>query len=221
MGRPHRHEFAVIGLGRFGLSLAVSLAKSGHNVLGIDKDKILVQRASQELTRVVMLDSTDEQALKAVDITSFDQVVVAIGSDFESNLLTTAVLKDLGVKSIICKTTTKRQRDILLRMGADRVVLPEYEAGQRLARSLLVPGALDMLDLGPGYSVVEVRVPSNLVGQTLVDSDLRRGFNLIVLAVRRANETVVIPQARFTLYADDTMVLVGPTENIHRFMEVL
>jgi K+ transport systems, NAD-binding component len=203
------------------MSLAVSLAKSGHNVLGIDKDKTLVQRAAQELTRVVMLDSTDEQALKAVDITSFDQVVVAIGSDFESNLLTTAVLKDLGVKSIVCKTTTKRQRDILLRMGADRVVLPEYEAGQRLARSLMVPGALDMLDLGPGYSVVEVRVPQNLVGQTLVDSDLRRGFNLIVLAVRRANETVVVPQARFTLSADDTMVLVGPTENIHRFMEVL
>ncbi len=85
----------------------------------------------------------------------------------------------------------------------------------------MVPGALDMLDLGPGYSVVEVRVPQNLVGQTLVDSDLRRGFNLIVLAVRRANETVVVPQARFTLSADDTMVLVGPTENIHRFMEVL
>jgi trk system potassium uptake protein TrkA len=221
MGRPHRQEFAVIGLGRFGLSLAISLAKNGHNVLGIDKDKVLVQRASQELTRVVMLDSTDEQALKAVDITSFDQVVVAIGSDFESNLLTTAVLKDLGVKSIVCKTTTKRQRDILLRMGADRVVLPEYEAGQRLARSLIVPGALDMLDLGPGYSVVEVRVPQNLIGQTLVDSDLRRGFNLIVLAVRRSNETVVIPQARFTLNADDTLVLVGPTENIHRFMDVL
>ena len=220
MGR-HHHEFAVIGLGRFGTSMALTLIEEGFNVLGIDRDRALVQRMADRVTRAVALDTTDEQALRAVDITSFDTVIVAIGTDFESNLLTTVGLKNLGVKTVICKAMTERQRKILLLVGADQVVLPEHEAGRRLAHSLTVPGVIDLLDLGPGYSVAEVRVPKKLVGQTLVDSDMRRGFNLMVLAVKRGVETVVTPTAMFTLSKEDTLVVVGATKDIHRFNELL
>ncbi len=136
-GKP---EFAVIGLGRFGSSLALTLAERGFSVLGIDRDRSIVQALAGRLTQTVALDSTDEQALRAVDIPSFDTVVVAIGSNFEANLLTTVAVKSLGVPHVICKATTDRQRTILLRVGADRVILPEHEAGCRLAQELAAPG---------------------------------------------------------------------------------
>jgi trk system potassium uptake protein TrkA len=117
--------------------VALALAEQGYSVLGIDRDRDLVQRLADDLTQTVALDATDDDALRAVDITSFETVVVAIGTDFESNLMATTALKALGVRTVICKALTERQQTILLRVGADRVVLPEYEAGRRLADDLM------------------------------------------------------------------------------------
>ena len=128
MARNNQPEFAVIGLGRFGSSLALTLAGRGYTVVGIDRDRALVQEFADELTQTVALDATDEDALRAIDIASFDTVVVAIGADFESNLMATVALKSLGVRHIVCKALSERQQAILLKVGADRVVLPEYEA---------------------------------------------------------------------------------------------
>jgi trk system potassium uptake protein TrkA len=124
----NRDEFAVIGLGRFGSSLARTLVSRGASVLGIDRSPEPVQELADELTQTVVLDATNEAALREVDIAVFSTVIVAIGSNFEANLLTTVALRELGVNNIICKALNLRQRDILLKVGANRVVLPEYEA---------------------------------------------------------------------------------------------
>lgn len=131
--RNQKPGFAVIGLGRFGTSLALGLVERGHNVLGIDRDREHIQRLADESTQVVALDATDEDSLQAVDITSFDTVVVAIGTNFEANLMTTLALKSLGVRHIVCKALTPRQQTALLAVGAGHVVLPEHESARRLA----------------------------------------------------------------------------------------
>ena len=123
-----KHEFAVIGLGRFGRNVALTLEQNGHQVLGIDENEELVQELAPYLTQAVILDSTSMEALKAVDIMSFDTVVVAIGTDFEANILTTVLLKELGVNRVICKAPTLQQEKILQRLGADEVVMPERES---------------------------------------------------------------------------------------------
>ncbi len=217
MPRQHRdHEFAVIGLGRFGSSLALTLVERGYNVLGIDRSRDIVQRLSDQITQVVAMDSTDEDALRAVDITSFDIVVVAIGTDFESNLMTTVALKRLGVHTIVCKASTERQRDILLKVGADQVVLPEQDAGRRLAQILTSPGVLDQLELEPGYGITELKVPKSLVGHTLAQSDLRRRFGITVLVIKRGNALVIPPPPDYAFVEHDLLVVLGSNDNIAR-----
>jgi trk system potassium uptake protein len=220
MRRKNGHnEFAVIGLGRFGSSLAMRLVERGYDVLGVDRDRDIVQRMSDQLTRVVALDATDPDALNAVDIPAFDTVVVAIGTNFEANLLATVELKALGVRHVVCKATSERQRTILLRVGADRVVLPEYEAGSRLARELTEPEVIEQLDCGAGYSISEVELPANLVGRSLRDADLRRHARLTVLVVRRDGETIAGPPPEFVFAAGDLVYVLGRNDDIHRFSE--
>ncbi|WP_129627916.1 potassium channel family protein [Candidatus Oscillochloris fontis] len=213
-GKP---EFAVIGLGRFGSSVALSLINRGYIVLGIDRDPEIVQRLSDRMTQIISMDTTSEEALRAVDIRSFDTVVVAIGAHFENNLLTTVALKSLGVRRVVCKALNERQQHILLKVGADQVVLPEHEAGMRLAVRLADPLVLDHLDLGPGFSVAEVRVPRRFVGQSLAKSDLRRLYGINVLAVRRGQHLIVTPPADLIFNAEDQMLVIGSDDSIHTF----
>ncbi|MDX2271267.1 MAG: TrkA family potassium uptake protein [Cyanobacteriota bacterium] len=214
------HEFAVIGLGRFGSSLATTLMERGFHVLGIDRSREIVQRMADELTQAVSLDSTDEDALRAVDIVSFDTVVVAIGSDFESNLMTTVALKALGAKNVVCKASTEKQKSILHRVGADRIILPEQEAGRRLAQVLTAPGILDQLELEPGYSITELKVPESMVGHTLIEADLRRRFGITVLVVKHGQSLVVSPPADYGLNQDDLLVVLGSNASIARLNEL-
>lgn len=218
--RPHIHEYAVIGLGRFGSSVALTLENSGYNVLGIDRDTELVQRFADRLTQTVALDSTNENALKEIGITTFDTVVVAIGTDFESNLLTTVALKAIGIERVICKAVTNRQRTILMRVGADQVVLPEVEAGERLAKDLVAPGIRSQVRLLPGYSIVEYPVPHSLVGQTLSEAQLRNRYGVTVLVVNTQEQLQISPAADHVFHEDDVLVLVGANEDLAQFVEL-
>jgi trk system potassium uptake protein TrkA len=218
--RNSKPEVAVIGLGRFGSSLALTLAAAGCKVLGIDRDRVIVQRLADDLTQTVALDATDEDALRAIDITAFDTVVVAIGADFESGLMATVALKILGVRRVICKALTERQKSILLKVGADQVVLPEHEAGQRLAHSLTTPLLLDQFALGNKHTLTELRVPPSFVGQTLREVDLRGRFGVTLLAVKRADDLIISPPATHRFAADDLLVAIGANEQIARLSEL-
>jgi trk system potassium uptake protein len=216
----HKNEFAVIGLGRFGSALALTLEEHGHYVLGIDDNMEIVQSLSTQLTHVAALDAIDEEALNALDISSFQTVVVAIGTDFESNLLITVALKNLGVKKVICKTITRRQRDILLKIGADRVILPEYEAGRRLAEELINPGLMGRLSLGPGFSVAEFEVPRCFTNQSLAQSNLRHDHGINVIVVKRDKQINTSPRADFILLKGDVIVALATNEHIEAFSQL-
>ncbi len=218
MTRPnHTHEFAVIGLGRFGGSLAHALSTLGFEVLGIDRDPEVVQRISDDITRAVSLDATDEDALQAVDITAFDTVVVAIGTDFEANLLVASALKALGVRRVIAKAVTQRQRTILERVGVDQVVLPEIEAGRRLALELAEPHVLQRFDFGEGHRVLELRLPETLAGKAVHHKDLTERYGLTVLAVERDQKLQIAPPPDFAFNATDLLVALGTREQVDRF----
>lgn len=214
-------EFAVIGLGRFGSSLALTLEEHGHTVLGIDFDATLVQSIADEITQAVTLDATNEEALKAVDIGSFETVIVAIGTDFENNLLTTVALKSLGVRQVICKANQQRQREILLRVGADQVIQPEADAGRRLADELSTPTILEKLALGPDHSVAEITVPHSLAWKSLAQSDLRNSYGLTVLVVKRGDQIQVSPRADYIVHPEDILVVLGSNDRIRRFCKIM
>lgn len=215
--RLRDREFAVIGLGRFGSGVALTLESHDYRVLGIDYNAEIVQRLSDRITHVAVLDATDEEALKEVDITSFDTVIVAIGDNFESNLLTTVALKSLGVRHVICKAPTRRQQQILLKVGADQVIQPEFDAGRRLAEELSTPTILEKLALGPDHSMAELVVPSSLTYQSLAQIDLRSKYGVSVLLVKRGDRLEVSPPADFILQPDDLLVVLGSNERIQAF----
>lgn len=219
--RNKRHEFAVIGLGRFGRAVTKTLNEKGFDVLGVDRDPAIVQHVSEYCAQSVVLDSTDEDALRALDIASFDTVVVAIGSDFESNLITTVALKALGVKRVISKAQTKRQKDILLRVGADQVVQPEADAGRRLGVELAAPNLLDQIPFGDRHSIAEIRVPESLVGKTLTEADFRNRYNATVLAVKHEQAVTVVPAAEYRLDVSDVIVVIGQVHDINKLTEMV
>lgn len=217
MKRLRDREFAVIGLGRFGSGVALTLEGHGYHVLGLDHNSEIVQRLSDRITHVAVIDSTDEEALKAVDITAVDTVVVAIGNDFEANVLTTVALKALGVRQIICKAPTRRQKQILLKVGADRVIQPEFDAGRRLAEELSAPAILERVSLGPKHSIAELMVPSDMVYQSLAQVDLRNKYGVTVLLVKRNDELDISPPADFIFQPGDLLVVMGSNERVEAF----
>jgi trk system potassium uptake protein TrkA len=213
-------EFAVIGLGRFGSSLALALAEHGYDVLGIDQNRDIVQAMADEIAQAVALDSTDEDALMAVDIRSFDTVIVAIGTDFEANLLTTLALKSVGVRHVICKALSQRHRTALLAVGADQVILPEHDSARRLAATIKMPRLFDQLALSSEYSISEVWLPASLGGQTLRAADLRTRLGVTIIAVKRGDGLVVSPSADFVLAQGDLLAVIGRNDAIARLSEL-
>lgn len=207
--RRSSREFLVVGLGRFGTSLARRLVEQGHDVLAIDVDYQRTQQLSRDLPHIVQIDATNADALNELGVDNFDTAVVCIGHDFESNLLATVLLRKLGVRRVITKAGTKTQKEILLQVGADEVILPEHEAGARLAQRLIASGFVDYLQLSPEIGVVEMKVPEILHGRTLADIDLRREYGITVLAIRHGNGFQFNPPGETHLEAGDELLVVG------------
>ena len=215
-GKPVRREFLVIGLGRFGTSVANALVRDGHDVLAVDVDFRRVQELSKELPHIVQIDATNMDALREIGADHFDTSVVCIGYNFESNLLATVLLRKLGVRRVITKAGTRTQRDILLQVGADEVILPEHEAGTRLAQRISTANFVDYLQLGADLGVVEMQAPARLHGRTLADADLRGVYGLTVLAIRRAGEFRFNPPGETTIEAGDELLVLGKMHDAER-----
>jgi trk system potassium uptake protein TrkA len=202
-------EFVVVGLGRFGTSLARTLVKYGYTVLAIDRSQERVQQLSGTLPYVVQLDATNVEALRQAGVDGFDTAVVCIGDDFESNLLATVQLRKLGVKRVLAKARTNTQKDILVQVGADEVVLPEHEAGVRLGRRLASGHFVDYLEVADDVGIVELIAPRSLIGLTLAQADIRGRFGLSVIAVQREDGITVSPPADFAIAQGDILVVLG------------
>lgn len=212
-------EFLVIGLGRFGCSLVLKLQELGHTVLAIDRNPAVVQAVAHQMPQVVSLDATDDDALREIGIEYFKTAVVAIGDDFESNILITSLLKELGVQRILSKALTPRQRQILMKVGADQVVLPETEAGARLATQLASSGQiLERLELQPGVALSEIHCPKALWGKTLGQLDLRKQFGLSVVFIQGLRQ-VAMPGPEEVLQEGDILVIIGKDVNVNQLTE--
>ena len=215
----HQGEIVVIGLGRFGSSLAGTLIDMGHEVLGIDADEHRVQQHAGTLTHVVQADTTDESTLRQLGVGDAVTAVVAIGADIEASVLTTGALVDLGVPNIWAKALTQSHGRILQRVGAHHVVFPEAEMGSRVAR--LVTGALiEYFALDDDFVLIEMRVPRNLAGMQLGDTDLRSNYKVTVVCIKPEGQPFTYAESATRLGEHDLIVVAGHRGDIERFAEV-
>lgn len=212
--KSYEKEFAIIGLGRFGSSLARRLEALGHHVLGMDLDPRTVKEIADEISEAVVLDAMDEDALRQVDITAYSTVVVAMSSNFETSALITSTLKKLGIRAVIAKSNSDRHREILLRIGADRVILPEEEIGYQLADELSIPGMLATLPLNKDFSLIEIRTPPGLQGKGVEASE---SHGVIVVLILRGDELILSPDRDCRFLPDDILVLAGEKRRLAEF----
>lgn len=209
-----KKQFAVIGMGRFGSSVAATLSNLGFDVLAIDSSEQRIQEASNFVTHAVSADSTDEEALRALGIRNFDVVVVAIGQDIQASILTTLILKDLGVPRLIVKAQTELHGKVLSKIGADKVVYPERDMGMRVAHHLISPNIVDFIELSDDYSILELSAPPQMVGRNLMQLDIRPKFRCNVMAIKSKGQMNISPTADDIIHSDDVLVIVGKNEDL-------
>lgn len=200
-------QFAVLGLGRFGMSIVQTLSEYDVNILACDRDEVKLQHAMEYATHVVKADVFDELALERLGLGSFDVVIMAMGEDFEASQIATMIAKEKGVKHIIVKARNQRQKKILKSIGADEVILPEFEMGRKLARRLVGSNILDILEESELYTVSEMEPLRDWCGKTLRETDIRRKHGITVLATRKGERlTMPVPPDQ-VIEQDDILVV--------------
>lgn len=211
-----RQQIAVVGLGRFGSAAAAALEAAGHEVLGVDRDVEAVETMAPHLSHVVVLDATDETSLRRAGLHEVDAAIVSIAEHLESSILATLLLKRLGVPRVVAKAGTDLHSEILQRVGADQVVLPERDTGIRLANGWLPASVADSLDVVPGYGVYRVSAPPAFVGRTVGELDLRARFGVHLFVLATGSEIEVHPVDGRTIAEGDVIVLGGRPQDIER-----
>lgn len=209
-------QYLVLGLGRFGTSLAKTLCELGQEVLAVDSDAELVNSVAPYVTQALQLDATDEEALASLGVSNFDAAIVSIGQNMRDSILVCVLLKELGASCLIAKANDDLHAKVLRKIGADRVVFPERDMGARLARSILTPNVLDLMNLSDDYQIIEIRVPSKWVGNSIIGLNVRRRYGLNILAIHRQERFLVSPAPDMLFAADDTLLVMGKTEDIKR-----
>ncbi|MDZ5470616.1 TrkA family potassium uptake protein [Bacillus sp. 31A1R] len=212
-----KKEFAVIGLGRFGGSICRALAEQGMEVMAIDNNADRVNEFAMIASHAVMGDSTDESVLKSLGIRNFDHVIVAIGDDIQASILTTLILKELGVNNITVKAQNDYHEKVLRKIGADHVVHPERDMGKRIAHNIVSNNVLDYLELSDEHSIVEIVANDRLAGHTIIDLDIRAKYGINIVAIKRGKDIIVSPQANEMIYEADILIVIGADGDISRF----
>ena len=210
-------QFMVVGLGRLGVTMITTLEALGHEVLGIDTREEVIQRLADDLpgAHLVAADATDEDVLRGLNVDGFDAAAVVIGEGhIEAGILATANLKELGVPMIVARATSKLHARVLERVGADRVIQPEKEMGEQLARTMASPAVLDYVDLGGDEAVIEAEVPEGWVGRSLAELGLSRKLGLTVLALKPKEGAGSIPRGETVLRAGDVIVVGGTRDRL-------
>jgi trk system potassium uptake protein TrkA len=211
-----KKQYAVIGMGRFGSSVANALGEMGYDVLAIDSNEQRTQEVVEMVTHAVTADSTDEEALRALGIRNFDVVVVAIGEDIQASILTTLILKDMGVPVLIVKAKNELHGKVLQKIGADKVVYPERDMGLRVAHHLTSPNILDYIELSKDYSIFDMRAPKAMLGKNLKELDIRARYGCNVMGIRRGQEMNISPSPDERLAAGDVLIVVGHKDNLNK-----
>lgn len=209
-------QFVVIGLGRFGSSIAKTLYNLGYDVLGIDNNEEIIQALADSITHAVQADATDENTLKALGVRNFDVGIVSIGQDIQASILVTLILKELGIKFVVAKAQSELHGKVLYKIGADRVVFPERDMGVRVAHNLVSSNILDYIELSPEFSIVEIAAIPEWFDKSLRELDMRVKHGLNVMAIKRNEEVIVSPKADDIILEGDILVVVGQNKDIEK-----
>lgn len=210
-------QFVVIGLGRFGSSVAKTLYSLGKEVLAIDTDEEAVQGISDSVTHAVQADATDEATLRSLGVRNFDVAVITIGSDVQSSVMVTLLVKELGIKFVVAKAQNELHAKVLYKIGADRVVFPERDMGVRVGHNLCSSNILDFIELSPDYSIMEIEAIEEWNYKTLRELNMRSIYGINVMAIKREKHINVSPLADDKIMPKDVLVVIGDTDRLKDF----
>ncbi|MBF1051355.1 MAG: TrkA family potassium uptake protein [Peptostreptococcaceae bacterium] len=209
-------NFVVIGCGRFGRAIATTLYKLGNDVLAIDSNEEIIQNIAGDVTKAVT-SQIDEQVLREIGVPNCDVAIVSMGSDIESSVITTLLLKEMKIPYIVCKASTEIHEKILYKIGADRVVSPERDSGIKIAKNLVSDNVLDKIDLDPDYAIFELITPKPWIGKSLIELNVRKEYNLNVVAIKKDDDFVITPNPEEPLKENDIILLLGEKKNLKYF----
>lgn len=221
-------NYAVIGLGTFGKAVATSLIEYNEQVIAIDQDEKVINEISDIITHSVVLDATDEKALKSVDIQDVDVAIIGVG-DIQDSILITLLLKDMGIKNIIAKAINEQQKRVLAKIGATKIILPEIEVGKNLVRSMVSSKIFDNIEMSEKYSIVEIEPLSKWINKTIKEADIRHKFNLSIVGIRRKyphidekgemseiEDIIIAPGADTEIQKKDILIIIGDKEALEK-----
>ncbi|WP_312652931.1 TrkA family potassium uptake protein [Proteiniclasticum sp.] len=214
-------QFIVIGLGRFGQSVAKTLFDMGYDVLAVDDDETIVQEIADSVTHAVAMDATDEYALRTLGIRNFDIAVVSIGTNIQSSIMVTLNLKEAGVKKVVAKATNEMHAKLLSKIGADRVILPEMDMGIRVAHNLVSANILDFIELSPDYSIIEVTAPSHWMNQDIKTLDVRAKYGINIMAIKSEDNINISPSATDQIKEGDVLVIIGSIKDLSKIESLI
>ena len=225
-------QFAVIGLGQFGSSVARTLARLGADVIGIDSDPVRVEAVKNDISHAVVLDATREDSMREVGVPEADTAVVSIGENQHANILVTAILRRMGIPRIYARAMTPLQGQILEMVGAHEVLYIEDRMGEQIGKSILRFDVFDQIPLATGDTLIEISAPPTFIGRTLSQLDLRRRFRVNVIAIKKrvpfirddgTTETRIevrdVPDPNAKIESEDTLVIIGAPENLERMSQ--
>lgn len=208
------NSYIVLGLGRFGKACAKTLHSLGHDVLGVDSNPQVVQDLSDELTHVIVSECSNEDFLRSIGVANFDAAIVAIGSNLQSSILTTALLKELGAKYIISKAQDDLHAKVLMTVGASRVVFPERDMAIRVANNIASQNIIDSINLSSDYSIMETTIPDKWRGKTITEMGIRNRFKVSILAIKRGNDLIISPSPSAVLESGDIISIMGKNSDL-------
>lgn len=207
-------QFVVFGLGRFGSSLATTLSEAGYEVMGVDKCEERVQDIAPIVTQAIQAEVTDVDALRALGIRNFDVAVVAIGKDMQSSVMTTLLLKEMGIPYVVAKASTEIHQRVLEKIGADRIILPERDMGKRIATNIIAGNIIDYIQLSKDYSIMEISILPQWANYSIKDINIRAKYGINIIAVERGGDINVTPGPDYILEKEDLLVVVGNNKSI-------
>ena len=207
-------QYIVIGCGRFGSSVAKKMCQLGNEVMVIDKDEDSIENIAEQVTHTAIVDVTEERDLKSIGLGNFDVVIAAISSDIRASIMATVMAKEMGVPKVVCKAKDELQAKVLYKIGADKVVFPERDMGIRLAYNLASENILDQINLDPEYSIMEIVTPTNWVGKTIIELNLRAKYDITVLAVKTTSGLKVMPSPNYKMQEKNILIIIGNTDKI-------
>jgi trk system potassium uptake protein TrkA len=213
-------QFAIIGMGRFGSSIARTLYSLGNDVLAIDFQEERIEDVSDFVTHAVVADATDEQTLISLGLRNFDVAVVTIGTDIQASILVCLLCKEMGIKTVLAKAQNELHARVLRKIGVDRVVFPERDMGMRLAHNLVSSNILDFIELSSDHSLVEINVKEEWTGKSLEDLNMRVKYGVNVMAIKHAGSINISPRGQDIVQNDDTLVVIGANDDIRRIEKI-